>query len=169
MKSISAGCILSTAGPAECLPRALRYLSMERCGYKGLASGNRTVDFRKLPGKMEVLLLKNGWLSGIVILDKTPYTMRIIEINHRSIHKAYVDSAALPPNLKRIAISAELCSVKIVEVSRMKKTDARVFNGVVRGEGRCKRYLELEEMMMQLRQEQLGRVIAEFAQRVNVA
>ena len=119
---------------AACLPRALRYLSLESCCLRRYLSLHRKVNLRRLPERMEVLLIESGWLRGQIILDNLPRAMRIIRIVHHSISNVYVDSANLPETIEHVAVSGSHLT-KLKEISHA-KTDSRVHVG--------KRFVDVE-------------------------
>ena len=106
---------------AQSLPRSLRYISL----YDYELSSKRTVDFRKLPAHLEVLIVERGWLRGAIILDMLPQTLRTCILYHRSITKVLVHSDRLPKSLEKFVLCNHKHEIQIRELGE-RSTDARV-------------------------------------------
>ena len=101
---------------SERLPRALHYLCFHDCRLSSKHT-DRSVDLRKLPTKLETLIIEGGWLQGLVVLDNLPEVMRICIIRHNDMHRAYVNSLHIPKDLELIALRAFSHLVEVEELS----------------------------------------------------
>ena len=117
----------------ERLPRDLRYLCFFNCRSKRHGATYtkfpRTLDFSKLPPKMEELHIDRsvGLMCGaatlvetVLVLKDLPETLRILQINTSVVHRVYIDWYTMPWSLDFLSLRKGLSMDKksIVEVGK---------------------------------------------------
>ena len=97
-----------------CLPRDLRYMHLFGCRNGEYEKASRTVDFSRLPRKMEELILLGSPVSGVIVLACLPETMRLIYIDQGGtpLERILVDYDGLPEGLKALYVVG---SAKLVD------------------------------------------------------
>ena len=86
-----------------CLPRELRYLYLFACNPIEKILIQNTIDFSRLPQKMEEIILLNAPIAGILVLNDLPKTMRLIYVD-ALIERIVVDYNGIPESLTGLFI-----------------------------------------------------------------
>ena len=82
------------------------------------------IDVRKLPQRMEELVVMDGSWPEQVFVSELPPAMRLFAILNRNIHSAVVDYAQLPASVQMLLFLSRK-KVKVTEVGRL-PADTRV-------------------------------------------
>ena len=93
---------------ADMLPRDLRYLYLRLC-YDSSADQkkpNYHIDLRRLPSRMEELILIASIIGRVINLRELPATMRFVYINHHPSHieAVYIDYDMLPKHIENVHV-----------------------------------------------------------------
>ena len=91
------------------LPRDLRYLYMYFCFNSSLDAQQGTkydIDLRRLPSRMEELIVVSSIIGRVIDLRRLPDTMRFVFIKHhpRHIDSVYIDYHLLPETLEHVHV-----------------------------------------------------------------
>ena len=113
---------------SERLPRSLRSMLLDECDlHEGETPVGRRVNLNKLPGRMEEMLIFNGWFIGDIAIAHLPPSMRVLAIFNIGIKRAIIDNSSLSNNIKHIFIVNRLRPVKMITADGH-SLDARVCN-----------------------------------------
>ena len=100
---------------SDTLPRDLRYLFMQRCDPMCTALNESAFDSRRLPQHLEEFHLVSSWITGTIVLDELPRTMRILQLMSSDLQEIICGDSITPEHLERIIIqSGTFWNVSIV-------------------------------------------------------
>ena len=88
------------------LPRDLKFMYLSSCDSRRNQSTPKghQIDFRKLPQRMEELIIYDGWWAGPLVISALPATMQICFVLNDSIKRAFVDNAQLPESFELFSV-----------------------------------------------------------------
>ena len=109
----------------ERLPRDLRYFfSMTNYIFQHNET-QRGLNLRKLPQKLEELIVFQAWFAGNLLIDSLPPSLRLLNLRMEQPKQIFISNEALPDSLETLALFSHDSKAKIYELSG-KKLDPRV-------------------------------------------